>query len=93
MPRSPSLVIKTLSGVQEKEPERTCFRLIGGILVEKTVKEVLPTLETTYEGVRSQANANLQLTKVLVDLAKQYREKELEMQKIQQELGAQKGAP
>ncbi|KAI3628111.1 Cochaperone prefoldin complex subunit [Malassezia furfur] len=77
------LVIKTLSGVQEKEPDRTCFRLIGGVLVERTVRDVLPTLETTYEG----------LTKVLVDLAKQYCEKELELQKVQQELGGQKRAP
>ncbi|WFC93555.1 Cochaperone prefoldin complex subunit [Malassezia brasiliensis] len=74
------LVIKTLSSVQEKEPDRTCFRLIGGVLVERTVRDVLPTLETTYEGV-------------LVDLAKQYRDKELELQKMQQELGGQKRAP
>ncbi|WFD38390.1 Cochaperone prefoldin complex subunit [Malassezia japonica] len=72
------LVLKTLSGVQEREPERTCFRLIGGVLVERTVKDVLPTLQTTYNG----------LTQVLVDLAKQYRQKESEMQQIQSELGA-----
>lgn len=36
------------------------------------------------------APTHTQLTKVLVDLAKQYREKELELQKVQQELGGQK---
>ncbi|WFD42732.1 Cochaperone prefoldin complex subunit [Malassezia psittaci] len=70
------LVIQTLSSVQEKEPERTCFRLIGGVLVERTVQDILPTLKTTYEG----------LAKVLVDLAKQYKEKEVGMREIQQEL-------
>jgi prefoldin subunit 2 len=27
------------------EPERKCYRLIGGVLIEKTVKEVKPSLE------------------------------------------------
>ena len=35
----------------------------------------------------TQSPTHTQLTKVLVDLAKQYREKELELQKVQQELG------
>merc|ERR1712046_437395 len=43
-----SLVVKTLSGVK---PERKCWRLIGGILVEKTAGEVLPQITTN--------NANL----------------------------------
>lgn len=29
----------------ETEPDRKCFRLVGGVLVERTVKEVLPQLE------------------------------------------------
>lgn len=43
---------KTLAEVYAKEPERTCFRLIGGVLVERTVKDVLETLQTTLESVR-----------------------------------------
>ncbi|KAM4564161.1 prefoldin subunit 2 [Fundulus diaphanus] len=38
-----SLVIETL---KEVDPSRKCFRLIGGVLVERTVKEVLPALES-----------------------------------------------
>ncbi|KAJ8281819.1 hypothetical protein COCON_G00043380 [Conger conger] len=38
-----SLVIDTL---QEVDPSRKCFRLVGGVLVERTVKEVLPALES-----------------------------------------------
>ena len=47
------LVIKTLAKVQETDPDRKCFRLIGGVLAEKTVKEVLPALQMNYDGVRA----------------------------------------
>ena len=43
------LVIDTL---KETEKDRKCFRMIGGVLVEKTVGEVLPILETSLEQVR-----------------------------------------
>jgi hypothetical protein len=32
-------------------PDRKCFRMIGGVLVERTVGEVLPALEETQTGV------------------------------------------
>ncbi len=40
------LVIETLS---EVSPDRKCFRMIGGVLVERTVKEVLPALEANRD--------------------------------------------
>nr|XP_057924367.1 prefoldin subunit 2 [Doryrhamphus excisus] len=43
-----SLVIDTLKDV---DPSRKCFRLVGGVLVERTVKEVLPALETNKEQI------------------------------------------
>lgn len=43
-----SLVIDTL---KEVDPSRKCFRLVGGVLVERTVKEVLPALENNKEQV------------------------------------------
>lgn len=43
-----SLVIDTLKDV---DPSRKCFRLVGGVLVERTVKEVLPALESNKEQV------------------------------------------
>lgn len=49
------LVIATLSEVQEEEPERKCFRLIGGVLAERTVKEVLPALQANFDGVRARS--------------------------------------
>lgn len=42
------LVIDVLKDV---EGERRCFRLVGGVLVERTVKEVLPALEHNREQV------------------------------------------
>lgn len=42
------LVIDTLTKL---ESERKAFRLVGGILVERTVGEVLPTVTRNAEGV------------------------------------------
>lgn len=42
------LVIDTLKDV---DASRKCFRLVGGVLVERTVKEVLPALESNKEQV------------------------------------------
>jgi prefoldin subunit 2 len=42
------LVIETLSKL---ESERKAFRLVGGILVERSVGEVLPTVTRNAEGV------------------------------------------
>lgn len=53
LPYSPSirLVLTTLNEALQVEPDRKCFRLIGGILVERTVKDVVPALQTNREGV------------------------------------------
>lgn len=42
------LVIDTMKPL---DATRKCFRMIGGVLVERTVQEVLPALETNAEGV------------------------------------------
>lgn len=34
------------------DPNRKSHRLIGGILVERTVEQVIPALKTNMEGVR-----------------------------------------
>ncbi|XP_016065905.1 PREDICTED: prefoldin subunit 2 [Miniopterus natalensis] len=44
-----SLVIDTLKEVDET---RKCFRMVGGVLVERTVKEVLPALENNKEQIQ-----------------------------------------
>lgn len=45
--------------------------MINGVLVERTVKDVVPALQTNSEGLK----------KVLEDLVKQYNSKQLEMEK------------
>ena len=46
------LVLSTLDEALAKEPDRKCFRLVGGVLVERTVKDVVPALQTNKDGVR-----------------------------------------
>jgi len=44
------LVIDTLKDV---DGDRKCYRLVGGILVERTVNEVLPALESNKDKISS----------------------------------------
>jgi hypothetical protein len=60
------LVLETLDPVPR---DRKCFRLINGVLVERTVEDVIPALKTNAEGLR----------KVLDDLVKQYKLKQDEL--------------
>lgn len=62
------LVLDTLSPLSG---DRKCFRMINGVLVERTVRDVIPTLQTNAEGLK----------KVLEDLVKQYKLKQDELDK------------
>jgi chaperonin cofactor prefoldin len=62
------LVLETLEPLPE---DRKCFRMINGVLVERTVKEVVPALKTNSEGLK----------KVLDDFVVQYKAKQSEMDK------------
>lgn len=44
-----SVVIEALKPL---EGNRTCHRLVNGVLVERTVSQVLPALTTNYENVQ-----------------------------------------
>ncbi|GAA5936843.1 tubulin-binding prefolding complex subunit GIM4 [Sporobolomyces koalae] len=61
-----SLVGTTLKDAYEKEPDRKCFRLVGGVLVERTVQDVLPQLEAQTEQLKS----------ILETLSNEYKKKE-----------------
>eukprot|EP01038_Epipyxis_sp_PR26KG_P009205 gene9205-12415_t len=43
------LVIESLSKL---ESERIAFRLVGGVLIQKTVGEALPAVQQNYDGIR-----------------------------------------
>lgn len=62
------LVLDTLAPLDGK---RKCFRLTNGVLVERTVEDVVPSLKTNSEGLRN----------VLDDLVKTYKGKEAELDK------------
>ncbi|KAK9462779.1 Prefoldin beta-like protein [Lipomyces oligophaga] len=52
---------------------RKCFRMVGGVLVERTVLDVVPALESNAAGVET----------VLKSLMQEYKKTEDEMQKWQ----------
>ncbi|XP_077990275.1 prefoldin subunit 2-like [Glandiceps talaboti] len=61
--------------LQEVDGDRRCFRLVGGVLVERTVKEVLPALDKNREQLnRLVDQLNDQLMKKGKDI-NEYREK------------------
>ncbi|THZ18642.1 hypothetical protein D6C89_08162 [Aureobasidium pullulans] len=62
------LVLETLEPLPG---DRKCFRMINGVLVERTVQDVLPQLKTNADGLK----------KVLEDLLKQYTTKQEELEK------------
>lgn len=68
-----NLVIKALQGL---EPERNCFRLVGGVLVQRTVGEVLPVVtsnSTNLTDLIKQLETTLtQKNQQLGTLAKKY---------------------
>jgi len=66
------LVIETLKEVDEK---RRCFRMVGGVLVERTVKDVLPAL----------VNNKDQMDKLVETLTKQLETKGVEINKYREE--------
>ena len=41
----------TIDAIKDLDPKRKCFRLIGGVLVERTVEEVLPAVEKNRDGL------------------------------------------
>ncbi|GJE84336.1 prefoldin beta-like protein [Phanerochaete sordida] len=65
-----TLVLSTLNEALEAEPDRKCFRLVGGVLVERTVKDVVPALQTNRGGIQ----------KVISNLTEQYKAKETDFE-------------
>jgi prefoldin subunit 2 len=71
------LVLTTLEEALAGEPDRKCFRLVGGVLVERTVKDVVPALQTNRDGIR----------KVMSNLTEQYKSKEVDFDTFKRDYG------
>ncbi|KAK9473150.1 Prefoldin beta-like protein [Dipodascopsis tothii] len=74
------LVLETLKPL---DPERKCFRMIGGVLVERTVKDVVPALETNAKGVQTVLDQFMADYKKTEDAMKKW-QKENKVQIVQQ---------
>jgi hypothetical protein len=48
-----------IDAISKLDPARKCFRLIGGVLVERNVGEVLPAVQKNCDGVRNIISPNL----------------------------------
>ena len=57
-----------LRAIQPLPPSRKCFRSIGGVLVERSVGEVLPAVERNLRGIEE----------LIAQLSRELREKEKE---------------
>ncbi|PRD29015.1 UNVERIFIED_CONTAM: Prefoldin subunit 2 [Trichonephila clavipes] len=81
------LVVEALKDV---DPERVCYRMIGGVLVQRTVKEVLPAVAHNKEQVRnsyffSHGRGHLvKLAKILDNLNTQIEEKGKEINEFKE---------
>nr|KAJ3420438.1 hypothetical protein HK105_005673 [Polyrhizophydium stewartii] len=64
------MVVDTISPL---EGDRKCFRLVGGVLVERTVKDVLPLVKQNMEGI----------TNIIKQLALNYKKREDELAEFQ----------
>eukprot|EP00697_Spironema_sp_BW2_P011750 gnl/Spiro4/27586_TR13724_c0_g1_i1.p1 gnl/Spiro4/27586_TR13724_c0_g1~~gnl/Spiro4/27586_TR13724_c0_g1_i1.p1 ORF type:complete len:188 (+),score=57.52 gnl/Spiro4/27586_TR13724_c0_g1_i1:74-565(+) len=61
-----SLVIGT---IEKMEPSRKCFRMVGGVLVERTVGEVLPAVQRNRDGLHDAVtNLTAQLNRVELEV-------------------------
>ena len=86
------MVLSTLDQTLAEDPDRKCFRLIGGVLVERTVREITPALKTNRDGVSRSFN-DLSVTiltlpkilKVIATLTEQYTTKEKDLDSFKRE--------
>jgi prefoldin subunit 2 len=61
------------------EPARKCFRLVGGVLVERTVGDVLPAVQSNLDGIVT----------IMKQLAETYKKKEDDLAVFQKKFNIQ----
>ncbi|KAI5474953.1 hypothetical protein MNV49_002170 [Pseudohyphozyma bogoriensis] len=60
-----ALVLETITQANSANPDRKCFKLVGGILVERTVKDIEPELSERLT----------QIKEIIDTLMKEYKKK------------------
>ncbi|KAJ6844205.1 putative prefoldin subunit 2 [Iris pallida] len=59
-----------MGAIQPLDPPRRCYRMIGGVLVERTIREVLPAVQRNKEGLEEVvARLNEALEKKKMEIA------------------------
>lgn len=59
-----------MGAIQPLDPSRRCYRMIGGVLVERTIREVLPAVQRNKEGLEEViARLNEALEKKKMEIA------------------------
>ncbi|KAJ1606937.1 hypothetical protein OIY81_3050 [Cryptosporidium canis] len=71
-----------LNAFERVDPERRCFRVIGGVMVERTVKTVKPALEKEKAALDS----------AISELEKQYESTEEELKSLVESLSKESGS-
>ncbi|KAL1295039.1 hypothetical protein HN51_055887 [Arachis hypogaea] len=61
-----------VNAIQSLDPSRRCYRMIEGVLLEKTVKEVLPAVLRNKEGLE-EVISRLKKKKVIVEFEAKYK--------------------
>ena len=56
--------VNVLENIKHLDPSRRCFRSVGGVLVERTVKEVMPAVETNATNLQRAIDAIKEQTAV-----------------------------
>ena len=68
--------VNVLENVKNLDPSRRCFRSVGGVLVERTVGEVIPAVESNAANLRRAIEA----------IKEQCAVKEAELEALQKEV-------
>ncbi|KAJ1613832.1 hypothetical protein OJ253_96 [Cryptosporidium canis] len=71
-----------LNAFERVDPDRRCFRVIGGVMVERTVKTVKPALEKEKAALDS----------AISELEKQYESTEEELKSLVESLSKESGS-
>ena len=62
------IIRSVIDAIGKLDPLRKCYRLVGGVLVERTVEDVLPAVTKNYESVRRVLGLGLSCLVICVEL-------------------------